>query len=575
MRETHAKMNREWLAFKSFVIARKTKTKWDKLLASEISSEEVDHLISDFLFARVNKTHFSKTGVKVRLDPNTMGSLVSRLLGMIQKNTNYRPVEDSRFQQYKMTLRDYNKESAKRPGVGQLMDACDPFTTAEICWMMQSPAVSLFRPWGLVQGLYLLAVVVFNLRVKEASQLTFGNFEVIKIGGKDSYIRYIPGTSKTKQGDKRPSGRQGVLTSKRPVAPLSTDPSFNLANFLAEHKRRLPLEVLQEYQGRMEDCPLWWRVRGDSPMAQLEIPFYLNMRMGSDTFNTLVRKMVSDSGLDTGDRKIANSSLRCSTFNIQENLCIDATSRQAISGHSSTSTSEAYLRKNLEKNHNMGSSIQEAITGAGCVQIDFEAVFLINGQKVYPRRAAYPSRAELLEGGVVDQENVVPADATDDDDFEEDTGPGFSTSKPAIKKAKTASHQATRKSESVFKSPQPPAPTNPKKQRKMIRPAQQKQVKPPNTQNIFLSSPAVNLDLTAPGKRVLKTDNLDLFAPKIAPSQQMAKATSKTYPGQNEAMADSLIMAKGGSSLIMAVSGSNQNIIPPPRLGPLNQSWLG
>ena len=42
-----------------------------------------------------------------------MYAVVSRLLNMVQRNTKYRPVEDTRFYQYKETVRDYNVESAK------------------------------------------------------------------------------------------------------------------------------------------------------------------------------------------------------------------------------------------------------------------------------------------------------------------------------------------------------------------------------------------------------------------------------------------------------------------------------
>ena len=54
--------------------------------------------------------------------------------------------------------------------------------------------------------------------------------------------------------------------------------------------------------------------------------------------------MVFESGLDVGERSVSNSSLRSSTFNMQEDLSIDGVMRQSISGHVSDVTSIQYLR---------------------------------------------------------------------------------------------------------------------------------------------------------------------------------------------------------------------------------------
>merc|ERR1719318_634294 len=86
-------------------------------------------------------------------------------------------------------------------------------------------------------------------------------------------------------------------------------------------------------------------------------PFFFDKPMGDGTFNSIVRNAVIESGLSPGGRKIANSTLRTSTFNLQEDLCVDAVSRQAFSGHTVPSTSIHYLRCNVQKNYTTGAAM--------------------------------------------------------------------------------------------------------------------------------------------------------------------------------------------------------------------------
>ena len=120
----------------------------------------------------------------------------------------------------------------QRPGVGQVSSAKSSFTKSELAWMIQSAGVDLWRPAALVQGVYFLSVIIFNLRKEEARRLEFGNFQVVSIGGEEVFICYISGPTKTRRGLHVPSSRQGVLTYKKPIAPLSIDPAYNLSVFL-------------------------------------------------------------------------------------------------------------------------------------------------------------------------------------------------------------------------------------------------------------------------------------------------------------------------------------------------------
>ena len=112
------------------------------------------------------------------------------------------------------------------------MNTMDPITAAELAWILQSGASSLWRPKSLVQRAYILIVVIFNLRAEETKILCFGNFKEVCVGGKPRYIILVPSKSKMRQG----SLNAKTNTTKRPVAALSIDPEFNLSNVLAHLK---------------------------------------------------------------------------------------------------------------------------------------------------------------------------------------------------------------------------------------------------------------------------------------------------------------------------------------------------
>ena len=62
----------------------------DDMLNSRLSSSGMDYLLAEYLSNRYNMTAQRQQGIIVRLDPNTMGSTVSRLTSMVERNTDYR-----------------------------------------------------------------------------------------------------------------------------------------------------------------------------------------------------------------------------------------------------------------------------------------------------------------------------------------------------------------------------------------------------------------------------------------------------------------------------------------------------
>ena len=153
------------------------------------------------------------------------------------------------------------------------------------------------------------------------------------------------------------------------------------------------------YQGREDQIPLWWQTRNVTPKADAEDQsFFTNSMMGIDTFSDIVSRAVTDSGLEVGERDIANSSLRSSAFNIQENVGLDGVQRQSFSGHVNDTTSIHYLRRNEQKNYTFGAKVVEAITGKEVIEVDFDSVLLTNGFTVKPMKYEPPKTGKKFKG---------------------------------------------------------------------------------------------------------------------------------------------------------------------------------
>ena len=76
--------------------------------------------------------------------------------------------------------------------MGELSCTKDPLSANEIAYIFQT-VVTLFRPWGLLTGIYFLSALTFNLRKVEVWRLTYGHFHVVSTAGVPSHIEYIKG----------------------------------------------------------------------------------------------------------------------------------------------------------------------------------------------------------------------------------------------------------------------------------------------------------------------------------------------------------------------------------------------
>ena len=58
--------------------------------SGKAESAVVDYVLSEYLSKRYNLTVYKDSGIIIRLDPNTFGPLVSRLVSALESQTDYR-----------------------------------------------------------------------------------------------------------------------------------------------------------------------------------------------------------------------------------------------------------------------------------------------------------------------------------------------------------------------------------------------------------------------------------------------------------------------------------------------------
>ena len=112
--------------------------------------------------------------------------------------------------------------------------------------------------------------------------------------------------------------------------------------------------------------------------------------MGKNSYDEILRDLITHTGLDVGERQVRNQSIRPSSANIQ--VCIrlycspfyhlqkfqlkaGMTQEQMrlINGHINPRTIEIYLRNNPELMAEFGGNIQSVATGS-CISYDYAFV---------------------------------------------------------------------------------------------------------------------------------------------------------------------------------------------------------
>ena len=82
----------EWKYFLKYLKDNyhKWNVKESDIVENKVSSEGLDYLLANYISNRHNITAQKKHGIIVRLDPNTIGPIVSKLSSTIEKLTDYR-----------------------------------------------------------------------------------------------------------------------------------------------------------------------------------------------------------------------------------------------------------------------------------------------------------------------------------------------------------------------------------------------------------------------------------------------------------------------------------------------------
>jgi len=379
----------EW--FEEYV-KRKEVYKWEDLLSGDIPEEEVDeYILSPYISQLWNKTYYNKTGLYKRLDTTTYTTQVCRLCTMIGL---YTPYKTSRMTEYKAVKTEYLR-IVKEEGGGRLAHQADPLTVAETNFLWQHGWSSVFHPKGLQVVLFFHLVTTFNCRIgKELRNIRLGDLRYIGApDGRVVYIAYVPRKTKKDDGSRDPTMASNCF--KQPVSVCreeeleGLDKKFDLKYVLTHLRRQL---YMIEWEGDRDEMPLFWQTR------KIEKPsdrFFTNTQLGEDSFNELLRVVINHTGLDTGQRKICNQSMRTSTVNIQEAVGLDDASMQKINGHINPRTAKIYNRSNAQKMALLGAKIQGMATGLPVQTLpDFNRVRLVDGTMVTPTRRILTTSAE-------------------------------------------------------------------------------------------------------------------------------------------------------------------------------------
>ena len=105
----------EWKRFQAWLHVNGPKygVTIEHLFENKLTSSGLDYLLAEYVSNRHNITVRRRDNIIVRLDPNTLAPLVSRLCSMIERNTQYRPSSDTDFRLLKSNVKYYTQQAKK------------------------------------------------------------------------------------------------------------------------------------------------------------------------------------------------------------------------------------------------------------------------------------------------------------------------------------------------------------------------------------------------------------------------------------------------------------------------------
>ena len=116
-------------------------------------------------FMFVNREALRRENKIVPVEPSTMKKKMTHLQTRIKELTRYRIVDNPHFQSFRDTINAYNTNSTANFGLNVGANIADPFTLAELEWMLNHEALSIFWPFGIYAKFYMLFTLLCNPRV--------------------------------------------------------------------------------------------------------------------------------------------------------------------------------------------------------------------------------------------------------------------------------------------------------------------------------------------------------------------------------------------------------------------------
>ena len=347
---------KRWLRFSK---SRKGEEWTTRMLASQIDPVLVSEVLAVYIQSRINLTAWKDFGRKQYLDTSTMDLSFAKLVAVFKRDTEYDLWSPS-FLSAREAKQVYMKKAKQQAGLGMLSNQHEPLSRAMICYLLHSDLVNLYTPQGLTWAFFWLFVLIFLPRVRtETYNVKRGDFHIIKnTDGTAKCVVYTPhGQLKRDRGHVR--GDHAAAVMKRPIAiPCRNEPKLSFDTILETwfcHLDQL------EWSGDRADQPMFHQLRTSPKLGEC---FFLPKKMGIDSFDMLLRKLIWSCGLKVGPLQFQNQCLRptafgyvlklyciytslsTSNFRFHKKLNLSTGLFMAMAGHASARTHLTYARKN-------------------------------------------------------------------------------------------------------------------------------------------------------------------------------------------------------------------------------------
>jgi len=354
----------------------------DAMLATQLPDIQVASLIARYIRDRVNLTTYSTEQVFEPLDTSTTEKVFCLVTSGLADRTNYKITGNPNFDMARGAKCAVMKLSKAKYGKGQLSHQVHGLSRAELNCLLHSDVLSFYSPLGL-QALFFIQFVLANITRVGEEMYNLRRCEIIPQYNPDSSPKcmvYIPLKAlKKDRGDCSSTSERASMTFSRNASL----PCPNVAKLC-------PFRVWAELCKHLDavcvgDRNLQYVFLARETKAPHAIKnFFKPGRLGRDTFNSLLADAVSLSGIQTGDRRITNQSLRVSAMVLHDLMGFSEHITAKTTGHASTKTQRIYKRTNYDHISLVGGATQVFVSGVPVSVPDDTMVLMRNGEVVKP-----------------------------------------------------------------------------------------------------------------------------------------------------------------------------------------------